>query len=201
MFDSLPPHGLQPARLFHPWDFSGKNTGVGCHFPLQGILATQGLNPHLLHCKQILNRWATGEAYRYTYIPSFLDFLPFKSPQSNEQGSLSYMVGSHYLPILYIVSIVYIWHLYINGQAIGSSFQSCYDFSSVHCIQRVFSKTPHCSKDKTLYSFKRPKHSLLFGSFIFSLPYFPPCPTTHSTIKPHWITYFKTKSAPSLGTC
>ena len=27
-----------------PWDFTGKNTGVGCHFLLQGIFSTQGLN-------------------------------------------------------------------------------------------------------------------------------------------------------------
>ena len=33
---SLPPHGLQPERLLCPWDFPGKNTGVGCHFLLQG---------------------------------------------------------------------------------------------------------------------------------------------------------------------
>ena len=26
-----------------------KNTGVGCHFLLQGIFPTQRLNPHLLH--------------------------------------------------------------------------------------------------------------------------------------------------------
>ena len=24
-----------PPRLPHPWDFPGKNTGVGCHFLLQ----------------------------------------------------------------------------------------------------------------------------------------------------------------------
>ena len=24
-------HGLQPTRLLHPWEFSGKSTGVGCH--------------------------------------------------------------------------------------------------------------------------------------------------------------------------
>ena len=29
--DSSQPHGLQPTRLFHPWDFPGKSTGVGCH--------------------------------------------------------------------------------------------------------------------------------------------------------------------------
>ena len=34
MFDSLWPHGLEPASLLHPRDFPGKNTGVGCHFLL-----------------------------------------------------------------------------------------------------------------------------------------------------------------------
>ena len=29
--DSSRPHGLQPTRLLHPWDFPGENTGVGCH--------------------------------------------------------------------------------------------------------------------------------------------------------------------------
>ena len=32
----------------------GKNTGVGCHTLLQGILPAQGSNPGLLHCRQIL---------------------------------------------------------------------------------------------------------------------------------------------------
>ena len=27
----LQPHGLQPTRLLHPWDFPGRSTGVGCH--------------------------------------------------------------------------------------------------------------------------------------------------------------------------
>ena len=52
--DSLPPHGLQPTRLLHPWDFPGKNTGQGCHFFLQEIFLTQGLNPGLPHCRQML---------------------------------------------------------------------------------------------------------------------------------------------------
>ena len=38
----------------YPWNFSGKNTGVGCHFLLQEIFPTQGLNLCLLHCRQIL---------------------------------------------------------------------------------------------------------------------------------------------------
>ena len=45
---------LSRVRLFvTPWTVAhlapGKNTGVGCHSLLQGILLTQGLNLHLLH--------------------------------------------------------------------------------------------------------------------------------------------------------
>ena len=29
--DSQRPHGLQPTRFLHPWDFPGNSTGVGCH--------------------------------------------------------------------------------------------------------------------------------------------------------------------------
>ena len=35
MSDSVWPYRQQPARLPHPWDSPGKNTGVGCHFLLQ----------------------------------------------------------------------------------------------------------------------------------------------------------------------
>ena len=35
MSDSVRPHRRQPTRLPCPWDFPGKNTGVGCHFLLQ----------------------------------------------------------------------------------------------------------------------------------------------------------------------
>ena len=45
MSDSLPPYGLYPAKLLRPWDSPGKNSGVGCHFLLQGIFPTQGIEP------------------------------------------------------------------------------------------------------------------------------------------------------------
>ena len=40
-----------------PWNFPGRNIGVGCHFLLQGIFPTQALNLHLLcllHCRRVL---------------------------------------------------------------------------------------------------------------------------------------------------
>ena len=62
MSDSLQPHGLQPTRLLCPWDFPGKNTGVGCHFPLGEIFLTQGSNLCLLS----LLRWQVGS---FTTVP------------------------------------------------------------------------------------------------------------------------------------
>ena len=35
MSDSVQPHRQEPTRLACPWDFPGKNTGVGYHFLLQ----------------------------------------------------------------------------------------------------------------------------------------------------------------------
>ena len=37
------------STLFCPWDFPGKNSAVGCHFLLPGILSTLRLKPHLQH--------------------------------------------------------------------------------------------------------------------------------------------------------
>ena len=52
--DSFRPHGLQPAKFLVCGDSPGKNTGVGCHTLFQQIFPTQGSNPGLLHCRQIL---------------------------------------------------------------------------------------------------------------------------------------------------
>ena len=46
MSDSQRPHGLQPPRLLHPWNFPGKSTGMGCHCILQ--VYTYNL-PNIVH--------------------------------------------------------------------------------------------------------------------------------------------------------
>ena len=71
----LQPHGLYPPRLLCPWNFPGKNTGVGRHALLQGIFLTQWQNPHLL----CLLYWqagsfttsATWEAHQRICWPNF----------------------------------------------------------------------------------------------------------------------------------
>ena len=45
---------MQTPGLYSPWNSLGRNTGMGSLSLLQGIFPTQGSNPGLLHCRQIL---------------------------------------------------------------------------------------------------------------------------------------------------
>ena len=58
-------------------DSPGKNTGMGCHALLQGIFPTQGLNPGLPHCRQILyhlSHWGS---------PRILEWVAYSLPRGN----------------------------------------------------------------------------------------------------------------------
>ena len=89
-------HAQSPScvRLFAtPWtaahqayltmDFPGKNTGICCHFLLQGIFHTQGLNPHLLPWQVglffFLNTEPPGKPQIYIYVSIYLYISHFKS--------------------------------------------------------------------------------------------------------------------------
>ena len=59
-------------------DFPGKNTGVDCHSLFQGIFLTQGLNPGLLHFRQILfclSHQGSPHIYIYSLFFGFLSHL------------------------------------------------------------------------------------------------------------------------------
>ena len=62
---SVKPDSLRPHGLYSPWNSSGHNTGVGSLSLLQGIFATQGLNPHLRHCRRILYQLTHREVQEY----------------------------------------------------------------------------------------------------------------------------------------
>ena len=73
MSDSLQRHGLSGSSVHG--DSPGKNTGVGCHFLLQGIFPTQRSNPCLRHCRQTLCRLTTRKAiFQYTFSQRTLCF-------------------------------------------------------------------------------------------------------------------------------
>ena len=75
------PCGRQPTRLLCPSDFSGKNTGVGCHFLLQGIFLTQRWNSHLfcLLAGGLFTSSATGSlCYTGSFCWLFILFFALK---------------------------------------------------------------------------------------------------------------------------
>jgi len=55
-------------------DSPGRNTGVGCHALLQELFPTQGSNPDLLHCRQILYHLSHKVSPLYHMIILFLIF-------------------------------------------------------------------------------------------------------------------------------
>ena len=59
--------GSLPASSVHV-DSPGKTTGMGCHALLQGIFPTQGWNPGLPNCRQILYRLSHQGAQIITEI-------------------------------------------------------------------------------------------------------------------------------------
>ena len=67
--------------------FSGKNTGVGCHFILQGF-PTQGLNPALPHCRQTQADALTSEppGKRTEGGDPLFNFLKVKSESQSRSG-------------------------------------------------------------------------------------------------------------------
>ena len=67
-------------------DSPGKNPGVGCHFLLQGIFQTQGSNPGLPHCRQILSLSEPRGKPLYIYI-SILEACSWrKENEKNRMG-------------------------------------------------------------------------------------------------------------------
>ena len=54
--------GSSVHGIFHPWDFPGKNTGVGCHFLLQGSSQPRDWTRVTCIGRWILYHWATWEA-------------------------------------------------------------------------------------------------------------------------------------------
>ena len=62
---SVVSNSLQPHGLCNPWNSLGQNTRVGSLSLLQGIFPSQGSNPGLPHCRQILYQLSHREAQEY----------------------------------------------------------------------------------------------------------------------------------------
>ena len=85
MSDSVQPHRRQSNRLRRPWDSPGKNTGVGCHFPL-------------LHCYWNIN-WYSSVQFTRSVMSNSL------RPREAPQAYLS-VINSRSLPKLMSIESV-----------------------------------------------------------------------------------------------
>ena len=112
MSDSLWPYRPQPSRLLRPWDYPGKNTGVGCHVLLQGIFPTQGSNsclPHLLNCRRILHYWTTKETLSY-YTWEENKNISHSTCENEDQILHIKGIESHILNVVYVALIAGVTH-------------------------------------------------------------------------------------------
>jgi len=87
--NSLWPHGL-----YSPWNSPGQNIEVGSLFLFQGTFPTQGLNPGLPHCRQILYQLSHKRS------PRILEWIayPFSrgSSQPRNRTGVSYIAGGFF---------------------------------------------------------------------------------------------------------
>ena len=71
---SVVSNSLPPCGLYSPWKSPGQKTGVGDLSLLQGIFPTQGSNPGLPHCRQILYQLS------HQGSPRILQWVAYPSP-------------------------------------------------------------------------------------------------------------------------
>ena len=84
MSDSSRPHGLQPTRLLHSWDFPGNSTGVGCRCLLQAT------NFPGLCCAVLVTQW-------YPTLCNPMDCGPQASSVHGDSPGKNTGVGCHVL--------------------------------------------------------------------------------------------------------
>ena len=111
------------TRLLCPWDFPGNSTGVDWHFLLQGIFPTQGSNPGLPHCRQMLYRLShQGSPYIYNW--SIVDLQCFRCTARWLSYTNTYIYfqiifhhrllqDSDYSSLCYAVNLCCLLHIYI----------------------------------------------------------------------------------------
>ena len=91
MSDSVRPHRRLPTRLPHPWDSPGKNTGVGCHFLLQG-------------------RKVKSESEVAQSGPTPSDPMDCSPPGSSVHGSFQAR-GLEWVAMAFVLKLLYLVHL------------------------------------------------------------------------------------------
>ena len=117
---------LWPTMLLCLWNCPGKNTGVGCHFLLQGIFPTQGLNLCLLH-------WQ-ADSLPLNYVGSpILSSRELKwcirSPNNHWRSpaprTMTFPFCHMVVENLYLILSIFLWIRVISVQTHGGFLSGC----------------------------------------------------------------------------
>ena len=105
MSNSVQPHRRQPTRLPHPWDSTGKNTEMGCHFLLQCMkVKSQSKSLSCVRHKLGLNKLL------FSWLPKLLCFQIFhlgKCCQTVKLHQMSSLCSTPYIPSLHHVHFIF----------------------------------------------------------------------------------------------
>ena len=113
--DSWWPHGLQPTRLLHPWDFPGKRTGVGCH---RLLYSSRKRNKLLTHAIVWINsKILLRERSKTKQKPDTFWFILCDSIQMDSEKSEIYSVRNQISACLEPWSGFWRWCKCIRGMA------------------------------------------------------------------------------------
>ena len=148
MSNSLRPHGLQPTRLPCPWDCLGKNTGAGFHFLLQGIILTQGSNPHLLNWQVVSLPLSHQGSPENEFNEQVIGIGSHRKNIPRENKIHRYV--HHCLQIISLVRQYIVITSYINKVI---QIQRCFRVLSQFTRPAITKyHRPGCLKDRTLFS-------------------------------------------------
>ena len=109
----------------------GKNTGVGCHFLLQGVFLTQGSNSQLLHCRQSFYQlghqdpckpcaghrvWVLLQVNLSRHpLPSALAFLPLLDCTGHQERSgIFWQAAAHFGTVYSWILLLTFWNILLQ---------------------------------------------------------------------------------------
>ena len=142
-----------PGSSIHG-DSPGKNIGVGCHSLLQGIFPTQGWNPGLLHCRQILyhlshqgsplNAWLWKKKKKKDFRWRHPSKFHLEYYESENSGY--YLQDEENQGLLWMVQLLRI-HLAVQGMwvpfLVGNDAPPCCRETKPVCHKYWSPRTPH----------------------------------------------------------
>ena len=118
---SIVSNSLRPHGLYSPWNSPGQNTGVGSLSLLHGIFPTQGSNPVIPHCRQIIYQLSHKKS------PRILEWVAYPisngSSQPRNWTGVSCLAGGFFTNWAMMEALIA--HMNLHNAQCHKSFSLC----------------------------------------------------------------------------